>query len=60
MPSTQTEIVMIRLAPDLKEWVQIRADAEDRSMNSFIRRLLQAERARQMEQKEPRTDGRDN
>lgn len=40
--------VIVRLKPDLKEWIEARAEKEERSQNWLIGKLL--EEARQREQ----------
>lgn len=62
MPTTApvTEAIMLRVPVDLKEWIQEIADQEERSLNMVIRRILQAERARQWALQEMRAHGQDN
>lgn len=45
-----TEAVMVRIDPDLKQWLQDRAASEERSINMIIRRILQRERNRRRQE----------
>lgn len=40
MPKRQTAPFGLRMPDDIKEWARLRAEEEDRSMNSMIVRIL--------------------
>jgi plasmid stability protein len=41
-----TEVTTIRLRPETKSWLQVRAERNDRSMSAELRRIVETERER--------------
>lgn len=49
------KILAIRLPQEVKEQVEQWAEEDDRSVSNFLRRLIEAERARRAQSTQPKT-----
>lgn len=58
------EQLVVRIDPDLKEWIDQKAEAEGRTIKSVVCRILDAQRKREQAQsanrQEPINGGREN